>query len=156
MTAQQERKRAIRAFFVHYTDERLAALLAHARDGKLQYYSCCCFVGAATADHALVRDYKLDPSAPPPGWHVKHYQIAKHLEGAAQAEQAYAWLDDSGSVEAYRESADVVRQRILIPIIRTEMKRREYARKATQSLSRTAIGTGKADHQTVSATEEVS
>ncbi|MCI0526562.1 MAG: hypothetical protein L0Y56_03795, partial [Nitrospira sp.] len=47
-------KAPLRAYMQqHYSDEKLAALLAHARDGKLAYHSCCCFIGIATADHAL-------------------------------------------------------------------------------------------------------
>src|SRR4051812_49852972 len=46
-------KKAIRAFFPNYTTERLAGYLAHAQDGKLFYTSCCCFIGGATAGHAL-------------------------------------------------------------------------------------------------------
>ena len=36
-----------------YTDEKLAALLAPAEDGKLSYVSCCCLIGVPTAGHAL-------------------------------------------------------------------------------------------------------
>jgi hypothetical protein len=39
-------KQALRAFMQqHYTDERLAMLLAHAESGKLSFTSCCCFIG---------------------------------------------------------------------------------------------------------------
>lgn len=57
----KEAKGHIRAFMRnHYTDERLAMLLAHARDGKLAYVTCCCFVGIPTADHALRTDGEMD------------------------------------------------------------------------------------------------
>lgn len=60
----RERKRVIRQFMrEHYSDERLCALLAHARDGKLAYGSCCCFVGAANADHPLQGSNYLQISA---------------------------------------------------------------------------------------------
>ncbi len=57
-------KKAIRAFFPNYTTERLTAYLAHAQDGKVFYSSCCCFIGGATADHALrsqIRHERLQP-----------------------------------------------------------------------------------------------
>lgn len=52
-TRMQGLKKPIREFMQkHYTDERLAQLLAHAQDGKLSYWSCCCFIGIPTAVHS--------------------------------------------------------------------------------------------------------
>lgn len=109
----KENKRIIRAFMrEHYTDERLAMLLAHARDGKLAYFSCCCFVGIPTADHAL-RGRTI--------WGTEeHYVAAKALPGATFAEFAYAALSNAFG----EDEANPQRVRRLIPIVKAEMRRR--------------------------------
>jgi hypothetical protein len=118
MTAQQERKQALRAFMqMHYTDEKLAALLAHARDGKLMYWSCCCFIGLHNAPHAYASSMLSGES--------QHFSIAYSLKGGEEANTAYAQLSKNDS--------DTERRRILIPIIRAEMWRREYARRQAVS-----------------------
>ena len=115
----RENKQSIRSFMQnHYTDSRLAELLCHARDGKLDYFSCCCFIGVATADHPLQRHaYK-------PGISVDHYDEATKLSGAKKAEIAYCGLAHS-CAKKEREERDICRRRILIPMVRTEMKRRD-------------------------------
>jgi len=119
MTEQQERKRHIRAFMqAHYTDERLAQLLAHAQDGKLGFISCCCFVGIATADHALRGG---DESI------GEHYGDAMEFVGAQEAEDSYNHLYRIGGRGLnWAETAErnSLRRRVLIAMIRTEMKRR--------------------------------
>jgi hypothetical protein len=113
-------KKSIRAFMqAHYTDERLAQLLCHARDGKLVFWSCCCFIGIPTADHAI------GSCEEHPGL-VEHYKLARTLRGANEAERAFMnlmgqqrWIDEGNS-----------RRRLLIPMIRAEMKRREKLRDA--------------------------
>jgi hypothetical protein len=93
----------------NYSDERLAWLLAHARSGRLAFVSCCCFIGIATADHALKGEtghlYYLE----------RHYRDAKWLPGATVAESAYALLAED----------DAQRIRRLIPMIKAEMRRRD-------------------------------
>jgi hypothetical protein len=114
-----ELKKAIRAFFPNYTTERLAAYLAHAQDGKVFYTSCCCFVGGATADHALqgrcdTNDYT-------------HYRAAKLLPGADRAEAAFF---DLGRPQYKYPIApdslkdDFQRRRVLIPMMKAELRRR--------------------------------
>jgi hypothetical protein len=75
----------------HYTDERLAELLAHAQDGKLAFMSCCCFIGIPIADHALQGDSAMD-------WCLivlsVHYQRARALPGALDAEYEYRKLGE--------------------------------------------------------------
>lgn len=119
MTDQQERKRHIRSFLrAHYSDEKLAALLAHAQDGKLSFCSCCCFIGIPTADHAL-RGW--DASTNDAG----HLNAAHFLSGATMAEQAFCLLvprDQGYSVK------DIGRRRILIPMVKAEMRRRAALR----------------------------
>jgi hypothetical protein len=92
----------------HYTDETLAALLAHAEDGKLAHCSCCCLVGIPTADHALQGVGK---------WSEPHYFKAAGMfgTGAGVAYNALAATDDG-------------RRAKLIPLIKTEMARRESLR----------------------------
>ncbi len=118
MTKQQERKQYIRAFMrAHYTDERLAQLLAHAEDEKLSYTSCCCFIGIVTADHALRSDHRASMWDAGP---QDHYRRAQKLDFERRAENAYQGL---ASLEG-----DPKRRRILIPIIRAEMRRRALTR----------------------------
>lgn len=108
MTNQQQRKQVIRRFMRdHYTDERLAQLLAHAQDGKLRYESCCCFIGIPTADHALLSVMLGD-----------HSKTAREtLSGAVEAEDAFLYLD-------IKPDGNEKRRRILIPMIRAEQRRR--------------------------------
>lgn len=106
----------------HYTDERLAALLAHAEDGKLSWSSCCCFVGVATADHALegrvsgIENMLVFPD---------HLDKAFAYEGAGDANVAYEQLG----------RCDEARRAKLIPLIKAEMARREAVRQETEELT---------------------
>lgn len=117
----RERKRAIRQFLrTAYSDERLVWLLAHARSGRLAYQSCCCMIGAATADHPLRGKADVNLAA------AAHYRLAQKFVGAREAEQAY-W--ELGYQNGYRpmESSDGMRRRRLIPMILSELRRRERA-----------------------------
>jgi hypothetical protein len=111
-----ELKKAIRAFFPNYTTEKLTAYLAHAQDGKVFYSSCCCFIGGATADHALRGRCEMN--------NYKHYTAAKNLPGADAAEAAFF---DLGRPQYKYPIAtdglkdDAQRRRILIPMIKTEL-----------------------------------
>lgn len=113
----RQAKHDIRAFFIHYTDERLVALLAHARDGKLHYVSCCCFIGIATADHALRERNCVGDEA-------GHYWRAQDLPGAFEAERAFYLLGKKN----FSLLDNALRTRLIIPLIRAEMRRRELAR----------------------------
>jgi hypothetical protein len=99
----------------HYTDEKLAALLAHAEDGKLVHASCCCVLGIPTADHALRGKTQ---------WEQPHYFEAVDRFGTAVG-CAYNALAKS----------DAERRAKLIPLIKSEMSRREALRNLTQELS---------------------
>lgn len=121
MTKIKRYKQTIRRFMQsQYTDERLAQLLAHAQEDKLSYYSCCCFIGVATATHALKAQLDIPPSFEP------HYRAAGKLPGADDAESAYAQIGSLNRMSD--ESHDAIRRRILIPMIKAEMKRRSHAR----------------------------
>ena len=114
-----ELKKAIRAFFPNYTTERLAAYLAHAQDGKVFYNSCCCFIGGATADHALQVRCFIHGS--------NHYADAKNLPGADRAEAAFFDLGRPSykhPIATDSLTAEDQRRRVLIPIIKAELGRR--------------------------------
>ena len=112
----------------HYRDSDLAALLAHAEDQKLTFYSCCCFIGIPTADHALQGITGTDELDLAPHYHLAKYgeSVARYrkdskkdaLPGAHEAEQAFMRL-------AKDRDDDITRRAALIPLIRAEMKRRE-------------------------------
>lgn len=107
------RTKAIERFLqTAYSDEKLAALLAHTEDGKLSYWSCCCFVGVATADHALREKMGSYAASVEP-----HYIEACDIEGADEAEQEFITL-------AEREGGLPV----LATLIRTEIARRDALR----------------------------
>lgn len=124
----RENKQICRAFLQeHYTDERLAMLLAHAEDGKLSYFSCCCFIGTATSDHALrghsvlIEIAAALPRGAPDFVFPKHYFAAKNLRGAEDAEEAFFDLGD----DAAERRAEI------LGIIRKEIRRRD--RQAAQT-----------------------
>ncbi|MGH9430573.1 MAG: hypothetical protein ACRD3T_03440 [Terriglobia bacterium] len=121
-------KRAIRQFLrTSYSDERLSWLLAHAQGGKLAYQSCCCLIGVATADHSLCGKVDLSQSTP------RHYELARMLPGAKQAEMAFWELGYVGGSRLHR-SSDELRRRRLIPMIRAVMRARERAARANAQL----------------------
>jgi hypothetical protein len=115
----RERKQLIYAHLrANFTDQVLADLLAHAQDGKLVYLSCCCLRGFYTADHPYageVADYRGG-----------HYELANSEEAIASA-PAYAEMGDDIRFTDWIKG-DELRRRILIPMIRAEMKRRANLR----------------------------
>ena len=117
----KECKRAIRNFLrTAYTDERLTWLVEHARSGRLVYNSCCCLVGVVTADHTLQGKVPVRELA------TSHYALAKTFVGASAAERAY---QDMGYVGKTRvPSADDVRRRRLVPLVKAEIRRRDRTR----------------------------
>jgi hypothetical protein len=128
-------KQDIRDYLIHYSDEKLAALLAHAQDGKLAFYSCCCLIGSATADHALRprtifwrNTAKLEP----------HYARAQELEGSEEAEWAYGKGLLAGARVWSEPARDALRRRRLIPILKAELHRRQRFRQSLQRASRRA------------------
>lgn len=117
-------KQAIRAFLRTgvWTEEKLCALLAHAED-KLSYWSCCCLIGCATADHALQSNWNCAGYI---GAYAAHLPEARCLPLANVAEMAFCTLsdlrDDDGML--LEDESDAQRRRIIRPIIRAELKRR--------------------------------
>lgn len=136
MTKTQEQKQILRNFMRdYYTDEKLAEVLAHAQDGKLSYNSCCCFIGAVTADHALRSELPHSP-VPTGSTQLKHYRVAKLLHGARLAESAFLAI---GGVDNIWLGADKKRRRILIPMLRAEMRRRERLQAQVQKEPENAV-----------------
>lgn len=97
-----------------YDDAHLAALLAHAEDGKLSFMSCCCFAGIPGADHAL-RGANMS-------------EDTSHWDTEADEE----WIKAS---EAFCliAASDKARCEKLIPLIHAEMKRRDEIALATSA-----------------------
>jgi len=114
--------RAIRVFLrTAFTDERLTWLLAHVRNGKLAYQSCCCLVGLTTADHSLQGRIPAAQIA-----RASHYAMAKMFLGAREAEWAFFRL---GIIRRPRPfSGDEARRRRLLPMITAELRRRARLR----------------------------
>ena len=115
MNQELKRNKAIIREFMrnHYTDERLAQLYAHAKDGKLTYWSCCCFIGIPNANHALRGEVDASQRE---GSHVDKARV--ELVGAYGAEVAFLRISGNGDNEQLGRA-------ILIPMIRAEMRRRE-------------------------------
>lgn len=119
-----------------YSDEQLAALLAHAEDGKLAFDSCCCLIGIPTADHALQGRTSAFENYLDGHYHLAKYGVAdadktKHMEpllGIALVENAFLKL-------APLHTDDDIRNAKLIPLIRAEIERRERERTESSSKS---------------------
>jgi hypothetical protein len=126
MNAELKKSKAIIRDFMraHYTDERLAQLYAHAKDGRLLYASCCCFVGIINAPHALSSETRWDVyQRSVSEYHAQALhvdEVKAQIPAARVAESAYLLLADH--VDA---SDDATRCRLLVPMIRAEMRRRE-------------------------------
>lgn len=120
----RKRKEVIRKFLQNsYGDEELSILLAHMQEGNFKFHSCCCFIGIATikkADHAVGK-YKRSDGLEMPA----HYVKAKKIPGSHAAENAVRLLPDGEGMGQYTEEGDRRRIRILIPMVRAEIRRRD-------------------------------
>jgi hypothetical protein len=92
----------------NYSDEQLAALLAHAESGRLSYNSCCCLVGIPLATHALRSEHEYDFDG------EAHLERGRELPWAKEAEFEFALL-----------GPDRTRRRILMSLVLAEMERRK-------------------------------
>lgn len=107
----REAKGHIRAYLQSaYSDEKLCALLCHARDGKLVFHSCCCLAGVADANHNL-RGYEDREW----GGHVTIFGMDKNKWAVSESYEVIA-------------PDDARRRRILIPMILAEVRRRDRLR----------------------------
>ncbi len=111
-----------------YTDEHLAALLAHAQAEpgedparKLSFFSCCCFIGVPNAPHALrgyVPEFAQGRVLPAGSTHHQSVRLSSKL--AADAEEEFFFLGNT----------DAERRERLVPLIEDEIVRREQARES--------------------------
>lgn len=108
-----------------YTDEKLAALLAHAQDGKLAFISCCCFAGVPSAVHALC------------AWNENFLDLEGH---DPVIDSALPWFEMSDAFGALGPDDHARRERI-IPLIQAEMDRRESegSESSSKSLQRAVL-----------------
>jgi len=97
---------AIAEFLKTFPDDRVAALLFHARDGKLNYESCCCLIGSLNAPHPLQEKYGDDD------YHAVRLRESSPL--AAAAEQEFRMLSHCNKG----------RRELVIPMIEAEINRR--------------------------------
>jgi hypothetical protein len=109
-----------------YTDETLAALLAHTKTEpgedparKLSFFSCCCFIGIPNAPHAL-RGYvpEFAQGRVLPAGSTHHQSVRLSSELAADAEEEFFFLG----------STDAERRERMVPLIEAEIVRREQVR----------------------------
>lgn len=119
-----------------YTDAQLAALLAHAQDGKFSYMSCCCFIGITTADHALRGEMGSVTASMEP-----HYEKAHDIPNAEKAEDAFILIGAADDPS------------LIIPFVLAELDRRASLTEAHNKLS---LGiTTEESHSQASLTEKV-
>lgn len=105
-----------------YTDERLAMLLAHAQDGKLEFASCCCLVGIPTADHALQGKSNFTAQ---PHYVMAVYGVPTWEEAAETNFRPITKLVKAAEVEAHALAVSGAGLCVrLIPLILAEMDRR--------------------------------
>jgi hypothetical protein len=99
-----------------YTDEKLAALLAHCENGGLSFWSCCCFAGIPSAQHPLRGRFGLCSG-------INESMLSGHEEVVDRAlwgrmSSAFCGLADT----------DRGRRARLIPLIKVEVIIRESVR----------------------------
>jgi hypothetical protein len=114
---------------LHYSDIALAALLAHAEDGKLFFDSCCCFIGiplAIAAGAVLHGRCGAEDDCNGPQW-ANRARLA--MPSADAAEDAFLELG----------VFDDRRRELIIPLIHAEMERRERSRSESSELQAVAV-----------------
>lgn len=102
-----------------YSDIALIKVLDHSRNGGMSYYSCCCLIGAATADFPLHKMNCGGLGGPHPDSSLAdlaHWKVARALPNARGAEMAFQEI-----------GSDELRRTRLIPLILAEIRRRRLA-----------------------------
>lgn len=128
-------KQVLRKFLQEqYGDEELAILLAHAQEGNLRYHSCCCFIGVATITQANHAVGKKPPENDPfePLAMANHYSLACSLPNAKEAEDAFYNLIYPRLLYSDWERGDAFRRRIIIPMVKAEIRRRDRVKALAQ------------------------
>lgn len=130
MTKTQELKQPIRQWLALFPEQRLVDLLAHAQDGKLSFYSCCCLIGMLNAKGRL-RGRDREPEVLDGHEMNHHLTMRSGYPEAERAEDAYLSIGIIATRQSDEES-ESRRRRILIPMIRSEMWQREHRKSLTQ------------------------
>jgi len=106
----------IKLWLENLPDINLAALRAHAEDGRLSFSSCSCLVGSRTAPHALgtAGEYCDQDSA--------HLEVARSMPYGLNAEAEFDALGNPG--DGLSPSSDALRIERLMPLILAEQDRR--------------------------------
>jgi hypothetical protein len=114
MTKLQETKAVLRAYLRQFSTERVCAALAHAEEGRMEYWDCRhCFVGSL---QGFTQEWKISAGG--------NYRSRDWL-----VSNAYGRLGDAANLG----EGPAIRQRRIIPILRAELRRRErQGLKATQ------------------------
>jgi hypothetical protein len=107
-----------------YTYEGLVALLAHAEDGKLSFTSCTCLIGSVNPGHALMAAGEYCAGS--------HLEESRKIEFAEAAEEEFKQLGDPG--DGLTPWSDELRRERIIPLICTEILRRESAQSTANIL----------------------
>lgn len=117
-TQLREYKKTLRDYMRrYYTEANLVDLLDHARSGGLAYNSCCCFIGLPSRDHDGFAGHNERLGS---GYHGALYAKSE-IPTAAFAEFAFLKLSHRNWTI---DEDDSYRQRLLIPMILAELKRR--------------------------------
>jgi len=122
----KQAKASIRAFIqAHWSDEKLCAVYAFNRDGKMLYESgCCCLLGVTLSERLHESSQGMCPFRL--GKEDRHhYYIAQELPMAIVAERAYRDLGWNGTRGYYSE---IRRCNRFSALLRAEMRRREHQR----------------------------
>lgn len=109
----------------YYSDEQLAALLAHTQDGILSHSSCCCFIGIPTATHSL-KPARTSFNSYGAYWEGgnTHHVKARLLMYGVEAEEEFGKLGE----------CDAERREKLKPLILAEMNARTASRNVIEDL----------------------
>lgn len=118
----RKNKAIIRDFLrAAYTEANLIRLLDHARSGVLSYASCCCLAGLPTADHdagiLMGRLTAVNFAA------IPHLRKGWNLPSGHKADSAFAAILNHR--KATFQHPDPLRQRLIIPLILSEIRRRQ-------------------------------
>ncbi len=101
-------------------------------------WSCCCLIGVATANHALMPRilYGNQTADEIDAW-GGHYGVSREYPLAESAERAFLELGGNhkmfASPSGDQPEADELRRRRIRPIIRAELRRRERSHAASPS-----------------------
>ena len=117
----------IEKFLRTYPEEPLAALLAHAQDDKLSYWSCCCLIGCINAPHAL-KGITIAPDGTA-FTEYTHLREARSMPFAEEAEYEFCAI----GINLDYALSDALRRAVIIPLIRAEIERRDKERSTSQT-----------------------